>query len=196
MSKDSGAEYVKTCLSMTACCVFLVVQANASGQQEKAPKDPAQLELAMEVATTTEDGLPAALRFTLKNAGYAAVDLPLPVIDCSSYRGTIRVSSIAHFEAAEAPLKGHICGGSVNQGKQLIETIRTTWLHLLPGEYLTFTADRRTVVDKLDAPATYEYWAVYEPPTLTPEQRRQAGAAGYLVPAEKTESDHLTYSER
>ncbi len=56
--------------------------------------------------------------------------------------------------------------------------------------------DRRTMVDKADAPATYEIHAIYMPPELTPDQRRLAAQNGFVIPAERVESDSIRYHDR
>jgi len=188
---------VKSGLFVVFMGVLLFSRGLAAAQQNPASQNPIQLELTMEVATTTEDGLPAALRFTLKNVGYIAVDLPLPALDCVGSSGTIRVKSIVHLEGASPSTgKGHGCVSGRDHELPIKERIRTQWFHLLPGEHLSLTGDRRILIDKVDAPATYDYWAEYEPPILTPDQRVQARQGGYIVPEAKVESDHLSYSER
>jgi hypothetical protein len=187
---------VKTVLFVLSMGVLICSRGSAEAQQNPAPQNPVQLELTMEVATTTEDGLPAALRFTLRNVGYVAVDLPLPVLDCVGSSGTIRVKSKVHLEGAPPSTgKAHGCGYGRDHELPIAERIRTQWFHLLPGEHLNLTGDRRILIDKVDAPATYDYWAEYEPPALTPDQRAEAARSGYLVPTETVQSDHLSYSE-
>jgi hypothetical protein len=174
---------------------FLSVRAGGQGTPRKQP-NPVQLELTMEVATTTDDGLPEALRFTLTNVGNFAVNLPIPVIDCQGGNGAIRVPSVARLDGPGTPAGGHGCGGGGFGGPPFRERVKSTWLHLQPGESLTFTGDRRSLVDKAGGPATYEYWAEYEPPSLTAEQRNELEQDGYRVPTEKVESGHLSYSQK
>ena len=173
----------------------LTLRADGQMTPPKQP-NPVQLELTMEVATTTEDGLPAALRFTLTNVGNFAVDMPIPSIDCHGENGDIRVPSVAWLNGPGTPAGGHGCGGDVYDGPPFRERVKSSWLHLLPGESLTFTGDRRSLVDKAGGPATYEYWAEYEPPSLTPEQRNELERDGYRFPTEKVESAHLSYSQQ
>jgi hypothetical protein len=173
-----------------------VLSVFANGQKTPA-KQPnlVQLEQTMEVATTTEGGFPAALRFTLTNNGNVAVDMPTPAIDCQGPNGTIRVRSVVRLDGPGSGCTGHSCASGIGDGPSFGERVKSTWLHLLPGEYLTFTGDRRFLVDRVDGPATYEYWAVYEPPSLTPEQRNELAQRGYLVPTDKAACDHLSYSQ-
>jgi hypothetical protein len=166
------------------------------GQEKPAkPVNPVTLELTMEVATTTEDGLPEALRFTLTNAGNVAVDLPMPAIDCLGENGAIRVPSLARLDGP-GTIGGHGSGSGGTGGPTFLERVKSSWLHLRPGEYLTFSGDRRSLVDRASGPATYEYWAEYEPPFLTSEERKELTEGGYAVPTEKVESAHESFAER
>jgi len=65
--------------------------AMAAGQQKtEKPPNPVYLELSAEVATTTDDGYPAALRITVKNVGNVAVDMPIPISPCLVAAGELR----------------------------------------------------------------------------------------------------------
>ncbi|HEY1160234.1 MAG TPA: hypothetical protein VGE83_06360 [Terracidiphilus sp.] len=177
--------------------VLCILSASANGQEKPAKQpNPVRLELTMEVATTTDDGLPAALRFTLTNIGNVGVDMPMPAIDCQGPNGAIRVPSVARLDGPGGPAGGHGCGGGIYDGLTFGERVKSTWLHLQPGEYLNFSGDRRSLVDQAGGPATYEYWAEYEPPSLTPEERNELAQGGFLVPTENVESAHLSYSQR
>lgn len=193
---DGGKEMKGAFAAVTAFAALSILSAIAAGQEKPAEQpNPVQLELAMEVATTTEDGLPAALRFTLTNIGNVAVDMPIPAIDCQGPNGAIRVPSVARLDGPGTPAGGHGCGGGMTDGYTFAERVKSTWLHLLPGEYLTFIGDRRLLVDRAGGPATYEYWAEYEPPIITMEQRVELEQGGYFVPTEKVVSAHLSYSQ-
>jgi hypothetical protein len=187
---------VKTTLFVLSISVLLCISTAAVTQSPSPPETSVQLEMALEVATTTPEGLPAALRFTLKNIGYSAVDLPLPALDCSGNNGTVRIRAAVHHERPETGGYGHGCMVGTDHEPSLVDRVRTQWFHLLPGEYLTLTGDRRQLVDKAEGPATYEFWAEYEPPPITKEERNELAQAGYMVPSVSVESDHLSYSER
>jgi hypothetical protein len=173
-----------------------LMTAFAAGQQAAQKQaDPAQLELAMEVATTTDDGSPAALRFTLTNAGYSAVDLPIPAIDCAGDGGSIVIRAVVLQEGPGSGGYGHGCGGGMGDLPPFLARVKSTWLHLRPGEYLTFTGDLRTMLDKVNGPATYTYWAEYYPPRLTGEERNELRQNGYVVPTSTAKSEPLLYAQ-
>jgi hypothetical protein len=180
----------------SAAC--LLCRTGTAQQEADVVTDPpgVRLELTMEVATTTNDGLPAALRFTLVNIGSVPVDIPLPAIDCSGPNGSIRIHAEVHYDGPMSTGYGHGCGGGVTDGPSFLEKIRREWLRLRPGEYLTFLGDRRTMVDKANVPATYEIHAIYTPPALTPLERSIAAQNGFVVPAEAVESDSLSYHQK
>ena len=163
----------------------------------KNPTSPTKLGLTLEVATTNEDGSPQALRFTLTNEGDTGVDLPMPALDCVTSNGRVYLhSKIITGKTGELGF-GHGCGSGGGHGyRSSVARIKTEWLHLEPGEFLVFTGDGRTMLDKSEGLITYEYWAEYEPPKLSEEDRIQAHEAGYAVPAHSVTSWHLTYSER
>jgi hypothetical protein len=174
---------------------MLAAQSNEVEKPAEQPS-PVQLELTMEVATTTDDGLPAALRFTLKNIGNVAVEMPMPAIDCLGPNGAIRVRSVVRLDGPSNGGTGHGCGGGMADGPSFTERFKSSWFHLLPGESLTFIGDRRSMVDRMNGPATYDYWAEYEPPSLTEKERSELAEGGYFAPREKITSAHLSYSQR
>ncbi|HEV2133016.1 MAG TPA: hypothetical protein VGR47_02015 [Terracidiphilus sp.] len=178
------------------CMAAGLMTAFAAGHQAAQKRaDPVQLELTMDVATTTNDGSPAAVRFTLTNAGYSAVDLPIPAIDCSGDVGSIVVRAVVHQEGPGSGGYGHGCGGGMGDLPPFLTRVKSTWLHLRPGEYLTFTGDLRSMLDKVNGPATYTYWAEYQPPELSPKERNELNQNGYLVPTSTVKSEPLRYSQ-
>ncbi len=192
---DRAMKSVFAVVMLYAASGMLAAQSSGDEKPEKQP-NPVQLELTMDVATTTDDGLPAALRFTITNIGNVAVDMPMPAIDCQGSNGAIRVPSVARLDGPGTPAGGHGCGGGIYGGLSFMEGVKSRWFHLRPGEYLTFIGDRRAMVDRAGGPATYEYWAEYDPPSLTKNERAELADDGYFVPTEKVLSAHLSYSER
>lgn len=181
---------------LAAVAVASVFVHPAAAQARLVNPPGVKLELTMEVATTTEDGLPEALQFTLTNVGSVAVSIPAPAIDCGGSNGSIFVEVQIHFDGPEGPKAGHGCGGSImGSALPFAEKVRKEWLHLRPGDHLTFFGDRRRMVDKAGAPATYEIRAVYTPPALLAEQRAQAARNGILVPVQDVESDPIQYHD-
>ena len=155
------------------------------------------VDLKMEVATTNDDGSPQALRFTLTNVGNYAVMLPIPAIDCSGDVGRIHVLSKTITGRPDGGGLGHGCSSWTEGGmRSILERIKKEWLHLEPGEFLTFTGDGRSIIDKSNGNLGYEFWAEYEPPKLSDEEKEEEISAGILFPTEPLTSGHLTFSER
>lgn len=163
---------------------------------EKAPS-LTHLALRMEVATTNDDGSPQALRFTLTNEGSFAVVLPMPAMDCITGNGRVHLQSKIIAGKPVGSGSGHGCGSSGGHGEaSIVERIKKEWLQLEPGEFLAFTGDGRSMLDKSNGLITYEYWAEYEPPKLSETDRNRAQEAGYETPIESVTSAHLTFSQR
>lgn len=176
-------------------CAFLALSAASQRvvPQSAAANPPGVvLDLTMEVATT-DHGLPAALRFTLTNIGNVAVEIPVPAIDCLSSNGSIRIKTVIHFDGPAGSAGGHGCGGGMDYQGSLLDIIRKQWFHLRPGEYLSFTGDARTMIDRADKPATYEYWAVYDPPELSQGERAIVAQSGLIIPSAAVESNTLEF---
>ena len=188
---------MKRALAVVMFCAasgMLTAQSTGAEKPAKQP-NPVQLELTMDVATTTDDGLPVALRFTLTNIGNVAVDLSMPAIDCFGSNGSIHVRSVARLDGPGTPAGGHGCVGGGFDGPSFAERVKSSWFHLRPGEFLTFIGDRRTMVDLAGGPATYDYWAEYEPPSLTEKERAELADEGRYAPSEKVSSGHLGFSQ-
>jgi hypothetical protein len=177
------------CLAVGSLPAVHFIQAQSS-----AARNLAQLDLRMAVATTTDEGAPEALQFTLTNVGKSTIILPAPSIDCSGENGTIALRSIVRNNSSGRG-RGHGCMTGTSDEPPLIERVKTNWLHLRPGDSITLLGDCRHMLDRVDGGATYEFWAVYEPPPLPAAELKQLIDAGYNVPSEKIESSHLTFSE-
>jgi len=180
----------------SAACLVLRTAAPQADAGVVTDPPGVRLELTLEVATATNDGLPAALRFTLTNIGSVPVDIPMPAIDCTGSNGSIRIRAEVQFDRPTGTGRGHSCSSGQSDGPSFLEKLRNQWFRLRPGEYLTFLGDRRTMVDKADAPASYEIHAIYTPPRLTPEERAIAARNGFVVPAEAVESNSMRYHQR
>jgi len=74
---------MKRVLGIVTAWVVAVVYASAFAQQQSIkPPNPARLELSFEVTSTTDEGYPAILQITLKNAGNVTGDLPWGKAPC------------------------------------------------------------------------------------------------------------------
>ena len=141
---------------------------------------PAQLQVSMEIATTTDDGRPSSLRVAVKNVGNVTVWMPVLGQECTyvhvKWGGLLEVSA---------------CGISGIQS-QNAERIVRDWVQLRPGEFMSSTVAVRSPTDGRGK----EYWVVYEPPQATKEEVNELLQSGYAIPTEKVETEHQSYANR
>jgi hypothetical protein len=171
----------------------------SQGQSEANRKlDPVpaavQLELTAEVATTTEEGYPAAVRITIQNVGIVPADMPMPQSPCVPGGGGI---SIQHrWEPADSKDHTFVAGGNAGCSQDhfapLLARIRHEWIRLRPGDFITVSENVREDFRVLET-GSIEYWAEYHPPSLTTEEKEQLKNAGYNFPSAKLETEHVTF---
>ncbi len=175
-------------IGSVAVYVFAIFLTSASAQQ-KTEKHPslAQLELTAEIAATTDDGLPAALRITIKNAGSLVVDMPLSPFSCYP-SGGVSVEFFWHSNQDNTgEVHGHGCGGGKSQ--PLTERVPEDWIRLRPGEFVTSTENLRSLFRNLK-PGVVEYWVEYTPPDATPKEILALQELGYIIPTENLATAH------
>jgi hypothetical protein len=168
--------------------------AMAAGQQKtEKPPNPVYLELSAEVATTTDDGYPAALRITVKNVGNVAVDMPIPISPCLVGGGGVEIHYQWHSNNPEIPpftSKSWTCGRT--HFPSLMNRVQDEWIRLHPGEFIVVSDTIRAHLRNLK-PGIVEYWVEYAPPEVTPKEVDELQQAGYIIPTEKIETAHQTF---
>lgn len=188
---------IAAALSLCAISAFgQFALGQAASGQSKPPKElnPVQLQLTMEVAATTRGGVPAAIRVTLTNAGYVAVDLPMPGSLCSGEDGALNIRMEWHSnDPNDHSGVGWGCGSGYGDRAPLLERARDDWMHLLPGEFLTVTENIRSKVESL-APGRVEFWAEYTPPLVNSKEMTELKAAGYAVPTEELVTERQNFA--
>ncbi|HEX4321113.1 MAG TPA: hypothetical protein VHZ52_09425 [Acidobacteriaceae bacterium] len=179
----------------TAALLPLLVFPTAILAQQKThkPISLARLEVSSEVAATTRQGQPAVLRITLKNVGNISVDLPMPNSGCTNEDGSVIVRLVwSSSDPDDHTGFGEACGGGVTDCPSLMDRARDEWVHLLPGEFLTFNENIHTRTARWK-PGNVEYWVTYDPPRLNVKDISELQAAGFIVPDEKLTTDHKTF---
>ncbi len=157
----------------------------------KAESSGTQLELTVEVATTSEDGYPEALRVTLTNVGGAGLTMPVLGDGCSPDNGVKAHSSWMALNGSRGTSNGGACG--IFDGPGIAERLKSIWILLRPGESMT-TMLR---VGLLNTEAgTEEYWVTYTPPQVTEQDSQEMLDAGIVIPTEKLETEHLSFEVR
>jgi len=191
MKRDIGRKFCRVTLA-----IFMAIGSQLAGGQPKAenPRNPVNLELTAEVAATTEDGYPSALRITLKNVGDMAEDMPMPNFGCPGGDGALHVQVEWQSEDGMAGSGGG-CGGRLDHRPPLIERVRHEWLRLQPGEFLVMSQSIRPSLQDLQ-PGFVSYWVEYSPPILKAAEILELQGAGYLVPTQKIETTHETFRMR
>ena len=175
-----------------ALAVILMDPGSLAISQAALPEPaPAQLELTSEVAATTVDGYPAALRATLKNVGNGDVYMPLPSPGCIPDNG---LNLRARWIPDDDPSKGEGIGGGCgsSDGKTLRQRVEENWIRLRPGEYMTTTLSLRGEINSL-GPGTLEYWVEYTSPQATREEIADLHQSGYVIPTEKLQTQHQSF---
>lgn len=169
-----------------------VVTANGQVKAEK-PPNLAHLELATEIAATTDDGYPAILRITLKNVGNVAVDMPMPKLPCVPAGGGVDVRTQWHSNVPEDHI-GAATGWGCSQDHfpSLMDRVHKEWIRLRPGEFIVLSESIRDAAREAK-PGRIEYWAEYIPPEVKPEELVELQRAGYVVSTDKIETAHGTF---
>ncbi len=163
------------------------LSAHAQSSTRRAPS-AAQLELSAEIAATTDEGYPAALRVTLKNIGNVAVTTPLLGSGCHPDNGV----RIERFWTSVDDQRGIGGGGGcgISDQPSLDERVRKMWIHLAPGEFMTATL-------RLDAPdrkpGFVEYWVEFTPPDATAGEVEHLLEAGFVIPTDKLATEHRSF---
>jgi hypothetical protein len=147
----------------------------------------------MEVATTDSEGNPTAMRIELRNAGEAAIDMPIPEIGCGGLNGGILIQF--RFQAADGTEKGFGCGGGGVFSKTLLERVHSEWLRLEPDEYFVFTENVRYYVSDLGT-GRLTYWAEYDPPSLSQKEKEELRGAGFFFPDDQIMTAPATVETR
>ena len=173
----------------------LLAQAMYSQQpKQHQPASLAQLDLSSEIAATTQQGKPAVIRITLKNIGNIAVDLPMPNTSCVNEDGSVIVKLVwSSSDPDDHTGFGEVCGGGITDRPSLMDRARNEWVHLLPGEFLTFNENIHIRTARWKR-GNVEYWVTYDPPRLHVKDLSELQAAGFIVPDEELTTHHQNFS--
>ena len=143
-----------------------------------------------------EGGVPQAFDFLLVNKTDHDVRVPVPIIDCEdSFSGDVLLR--LHF----APLKrepsdeGQGCADDREEWPPIMNRI-ADWKIVHPGAALTLTADHEHLFYDGSKPGTYEFWAIYSPPSINSSERKKLQESGIDFPHEKLRTYHLTFLKK
>jgi hypothetical protein len=165
------------------------------GQQKtEKTSDHAHLELTADVAATTEEGYPEALRVTIKNVGNVAVDMPMPTAPCVPGGGGVEMRFEWHPKDPGDHSGMSTSGTSCMQDHfaSLMYRVRHDWIHLQPGEFIIVSESLRGRFQEIKS-GTVEYWIEYVPPEASAKEFAELVQSGYIIPTEKIETAHKTF---
>jgi hypothetical protein len=141
-----------------------------------------------------EDGIPQSFTILLVNHTDHDVFLPMPITDCQgSYTGVTGL--VVHFTPLlpEAPQPGRGCSASRYTWPPIMERIKE-WQVVHPGEEFNLLGGSKAAYFESQMPGTYEVWAGYLPPFISPQDQAILEAAGIDFPREALTTPHLTFS--
>lgn len=165
-----------------------------AGEEREAGKPCEAGTEGVEIATTDEDGYPSALLITLKNVGGAPVDMPVLKEACAPDNGVRVESNFTPDQPGGFFGEGGGCGVS-DQGT-LFARVKHEWVRLRPGEWMTYTERVRWAGYRGRGPGTVEYWAEYQPPESMAKDVSDLLLAGFVIPNETIETEHLSFHMR
>ena len=171
------------------CAIWLPVH----GQTPESTAIQVQLELTAEVATTTDDGYPSALRVTLRNVGGTAVDMPMNAGGCLPDRGLGVEAYWTPDDEQMGSGSGGACGS--NNEESLMSRIKRQWIRLRPGEFITETLSLLSRYDPAKQ-GTVHYRAVYIPPFIAKQELEEARSAGYVIPTRWLSTEQQSFQIR
>lgn len=159
------------------------------------PGEPGNLELRL-VPENLQGEVPGGFTFLLVNKTSHEVRIPIPAIECEdAFDGAISLRlDFRPLEPGPAA-EGHGCVGDRMNWPPILERIKE-WKVLVPGESLTLKADREHLFYGNQQPGTYEFWATYRPPSISPLDQGTLKAVGIDFPGRELTSAHFVFVRR
>ncbi len=152
----------------------------------------ANLELQLE----TEDlqqGVPQAFTFLLVNKTNHEVRVPyIPNVDCD---GTLYGGMWLRVVAPGGQGWSRGCGVNALHGESILDRAKR-WRVLLPGASLNFKAGKERALYNDQVDGTYEFWAHYDPPTISPSDQEVLRRAGIDFPQGPLDSAHVRFEKK
>jgi hypothetical protein len=118
----------------------------------------------------------------------------MPTVECEdSFSGTIWLRLYFKPLKPEPPGEGRGCALDDELWPPILDRIKG-WKLLHSGEALTLSADQEHLFYDSGKPGTYEFWAVYAPPSIDPFYQKKLQESGTDFPRERLATQHLTFS--
>jgi hypothetical protein len=163
-----------------------------TGAQSPAQQRIGNLELRLQ-PEQVERGVPRAFGFLLVNKTDHDVRVPIPRVDCEdSFDGHIELR--LRFTPLEpGPLdEGRGCAHDREDWPPVMDRIKE-WKIVRAGDALIIRADREHLFYDGSKPGTYEFWAVYSPPSIDPADQQKLHQSGIDFPHEKLRTRRLSF---
>jgi hypothetical protein len=164
-------------LSLTPCAL-----SQALNPQPASDDKPANLKLVLQPDDFRDD-MPQAFTFVLLNITDHDLLVPVhPSLDCfDNYDGSFWLVIKFTPVTPEPPGMGWGCGGSKYQWPPVLDRVKE-WKTIRPGESFRITAPKDKLHLDGSKPGTYEFWARYVPPAISPDDETILRHAGFDFP--------------
>jgi hypothetical protein len=174
-----------TSIALTAC---MAAGAQTSGSRA--------LQLKLEPGTEFH-GVPVSFVYTILNASSHDIRMPKPVVNCGDvYLGEVWVH--VKFIPAGHTIPSGLKNGCVNDYlpvKSVLQRVES-WQVLHPGESISQTLPQEQLHYDASKAGSYEVWAEYRRPYLSPQDEQMLRKAGIAFPAVDIQTPHQTYRSK
>jgi hypothetical protein len=168
----------------------LGVSLGLAAQQGKKPGAGPELELNLEARDVLR-GVPTTFHIILRNIGKEDIRLPEPSLGCASaLEGTVWLEEKYTPRLRGTDAAPNRCVALLPYEQDILKRARS-WVVLRPGGYLERVASPGRMHYENHGAGTYELFAQYVPPTVTPDERRTLAEAGFVYPTVKLVSKHV-----
>ena len=155
---------------------------------------PANLELRLE-PKDIQNGKPQAFTFVLVNISDHDVRVPVGLLrNCGGnfQKGYFRLGLKFTPLKPGIPRGGYGCSGDGGDWPPILERIRS-WNVLRPNESLRVEVEKKQLNYDDTEPGTYDFWAIYFPPSISQEDQAVLRQAGIDFPHDMLSSAHVEY---
>jgi hypothetical protein len=151
------------------------------------------LELRLE-AVNIQGGIPQRFIFLLINKSDHDIRVPTPVIECEDPVDDGSFWLKVNFRPSRPGENGigYGCANDRTDKRAILDRVKT-WKSLRPGESIVLKVARERLQYSDMEPGTYEFWAHYFPPAMTPSDRKVLSRTGMDFPHSQLTTTLLTF---
>jgi hypothetical protein len=143
-----------------------------------------------------ERGVPQAFSFLLVNKTDHDVRVPIPTIECAdSLNGDIELRLRFTPLKPGPPDEGRGCAHDRGDWPPIMERI-TDWKTVHSGDALVLHADREHLFYDDSRLGTFEFWAVYSPPSTDAADQRKLEESAIDFPHDKLRTRRVSFLKR